>query len=360
MSGEDGAFRIANLEQGDYGVTVSSAGYVAKAFDPVTLSSSDPHTLAVQLEAEPRPVEPPPLGIGPPQGGGGQRGADVKEPAGGGGNAVVAPPMTPSTVEPNEVSEAPTVAAPPANAKRGDSWRSPIDHRQMMWIPAGSFQMGSAADDPNAEPDEFGGDRVPVAAFWIDATEVTRRAFRLFLLANPKWVRGRVPASLADSNYLRDWNGTDYPAGTDDLPVTWISWHAAVAYAQWAQKRLPTEAEWEYAARDGKRTAYWWSSDFEPARANAGSSLQAVATNESRRTLLGLYDILGNAWEWTSSLAFDYPYRADDGRESRLAAGARIARGGAIGQAPRFLRTANRTRVAPTITSDQGGFRCAR
>jgi formylglycine-generating enzyme required for sulfatase activity len=139
----------------------------------------------------------------------------------------------------------------------------------------------------------------------------------------------------------------------------WVSWHAAAAYAAWAGKRLPSEAEWEYACRAGTMTAYWWGAAFDATRANNGTALQPTGRGDHRNPW-GLIDMLGNVWQWTSSAYMPYPYQAADGRENPRAEANRSARGGAWGKGDAFLRSANRFSVSPRMTSEQLGFRCAR
>ena len=118
-----------------------------------------------------------------------------------------------------------------------------------MLIPAGVFQMGSNA--PAADNDEQPVHTVYVNAFFMDKYEVTNLDYKKFVLANPRWRKNRIDSAFHSGGYLRGWNGNDYPSGEANHPVVYVDWYAAVAYAQWAGKRLPTEAEWEYAARGG-------------------------------------------------------------------------------------------------------------
>jgi formylglycine-generating enzyme required for sulfatase activity len=196
------------------------------------------------------------------------------------------------------------------------------------------------------------------SAFWLDTTEVTNAAYRRFVVENPRWQKDRIEKAAHDGNYLRDWSGLDYPRGDDDKPVTYVSWAAAAAYAAWVGKRLPTEAEWEYAARAGTTGPYWWDGPFDAAHANNGSARLAVGRPGTRNPW-GLHDMLGNVAEWVSSLYRPYPYRADDGRESASGSDRRALRGGAWNQRDAFLRVANRNSAPPTAATDQLGFRCA-
>ena len=133
----------------------------------------------------------------------------------------------------------------------------------MAYIPGARFDMGiSDADIPvlmekysvrRAElfSEESPKHQVSVNAFYLDRTEVTNEQFKRFIEQNPEWRKDRIPAAYHNGNYLQQWNGTSFPAGQEDHPVVFVSWYAASAFCQAQGKRLPTEAEWEYAARGG-------------------------------------------------------------------------------------------------------------
>jgi formylglycine-generating enzyme required for sulfatase activity len=251
-----------------------------------------------------------------------------------------------------------TALAPPAKASAGDKWRAPIDQREMVFIPSGRFQMGSAASETGRDADETQSEIQITRGFWIDVTEVSNAAFQKFVLAKPEWQKGKVSPELHDGNYLKDWTGTDYPAGRGDAPVVWVNWYAARAYALWAGKRLPTEAEWEYAARAGSTTTYWWGDAFEAA--HAAKELYTTAPDPQRTNKLGVQDALGGVWEWTSSRNLPYPYAANDGREAIGDDRPRIIRGGSFANGPAFLRAANRNFQQSAQAQDIVGFRAAR
>lgn len=252
-----------------------------------------------------------------------------------------------------------TLVAPPKRPAPGDTWTPRTDGRAMAWIAAGDFTMGSAPAESGGALNE---NQHPVRigqGLWVDTHEVTRQAYQKFLLAKPEWQKSRIDRGKHDGGYLQDWDGNNFKPGEGRMPVTHVSWHAAMAYASWAGKRLLGEAEWEHAARAGTKTRYWWGENFDPARANNGPAVRATGA-EATKNPWGLYDMLGNVWEWTLSLSRPYPYRSDDGRENSQATGDRALRGGAAGFAEKFLRSANRNAEAPATTSDKLGFRCAR
>jgi formylglycine-generating enzyme required for sulfatase activity len=245
---------------------------------------------------------------------------------------------------------------PPSNASAGATWTSPVDGREMIFVPPGQFQMGSRPDEPGRKDDEMSHEQRLLRGYWIDAAEVTYASYRRFIVANPDWQKDRIARQRHDGNYLRDWNGTEFSAEKANQPVVWVSWPAASAYAKWAGKRLPTEVEWEYAARSGTDTPYWWGTAFDATRA----ALPSAGTRDAARSPWGIESMLGSVWEWTSTLYGPYPYAAGDGREDADAGGRRVKRGGAWNGGATFLRAANRSSEQPVLTSDLLGFRCVR
>lgn len=235
----------------------------------------------------------------------------------------------------------------------------------MVWIPGGEFVMGSDLDE--AWPEEKPAHRVIVGGFWMDRTEVTNAQFRRFVAETgyrttaekpldaeaimaqlppgspspdkdalvPGSLVFQAPAGLVDPRDFRRWwkwtPGANWrhPAGPgsdiegkDDLPVVHVSWDDAVAFAKWAGKRLPTEAEWEFAARGGliDKPYVWgdrppsatdapaniWQGDF-PVKDLAADGHSGIAPVRSYAPNgFGLYDMAGNVWEWCADW-----YRAD-------------------------------------------------
>ena len=168
-------------------------------------------------------------------------------------------------------------------------------YANMVLIPAGEFQMGSNSDEKVPSmfgPEEDLNDDNPVHtvyldAFYIDKYEVTNAQFKRFLDANPQW------------GYPSGWN---YPEGEGSYPAAPVSWCQAMAYAKWVGKRLPTEAEWEKAARGGLVGAkYPWGNSIDSSKANYnGSPLGGSTTPVGQYPAngYGLYDVAGNVYEW--------------------------------------------------------------
>ncbi len=220
----------------------------------------------------------------------------------------------------------------------------------MVWIAGGTFRMGSDRHYPEEAPTH----RVQVDGFWIDRTPVTNRQFRAFVEAtghrtlaeippDPKHYPGALPRMLKAGSLvfapprhrvvdLRDWSqwwafkfGADWRhpygpgssiGGLEDHPVVHVAYADAAAYAAWAGKAIPTEAEWEYAARGGLDDAeFAWGHEFTPGGRHLANTWQGAFPHENlaqdgyRRTSPvtafpanghGLHDMIGNVWEWTA------------------------------------------------------------
>ena len=274
----------------------------------------------------------------------------------------VTPPGEVLTVPPDEVGPPP----PPPG---------------MVLIPAGEFDMGS--NDEEAQNNEQPVRRVYVDAFYMDETEVTNVQYKEFLLENPRWQKGRIEARFHDGNYLKSWNGNNYPNGKGNHPVVWVSWYAVMAYSEWAGKRLPTEAEWEYAARGGLAgKKYPNGNTITPREANYSNHVgDTTPVKKYPKNGYHLYDMAGNVLEWCldeydSEFYFTFPR---DGVARNPLSGAnsvewllnnytnvngdRVLRGGSWGHGAITARVAYRFYfpVKPmSFTSLYFGFRCVR
>lgn len=232
------------------------------------------------------------------------------------------------------------------------------DHKEMIYIPEGGFLMGSDEGLENQGPAHI----VHVNAFYVDRYPVTNEDYKRFVDDTGY----RVPCYDVDwaESHAYNWDPVKRtpPQGREDHPVVLVSWEDARAYAAWAGKRLPTEAEWERAARgtDGRR---WpWGNEFLPDHCNCRESGNNETTPVTRYSPEGdspeqVGDMIGNVWEWTSSLFRPYPYDADDGRESPEAEGWRVLRGGS------WRNDLDRARCTARLDGDflffnNAGFRC--
>ena len=262
----------------------------------------------------------------------------------------------------------------------------------MVLIPAGEFDMGS--NDPEAKGDEQPVHRVYVDAFYMDRTEVTNAQFKEFLLENPQWhnklivTKADLFSTPSDGNYLFTWSGNNYPQGKADYPVRYVSWTAARAYANWAGKRLPTEAEWEYAARGGLKGKRYPNGDTIAARdANFNHQNRDPRYIDDRKGTTpvgkyaangyGLYDMAGNVSEWCRD-GYDSefystfprndvarnPLSPDNVRYKRNLdnfVGLLVLRGGSYASNGSRVRVSARSNSHPTFILHGGmGFRCVK
>ena len=257
---------------------------------------------------------------------------------------------------------------PPASPSSG-STAAGSGGGEIRWsaIPAGRFQMGCVPDDSQCRGDEKPRHPVNIAAFRMMTTLVTIGMYRAYANQNAR----SLPSQP-------EWNTRD------DQPVVAVSWAQAGAFCRANNARLPTEAEWEYAARGGGDGAiYAWGNGTTPAA--QGQKLTNLADEASRRknpgwtdflagyddgfsetspvgafppNRFGLYDMAGNVWQWTSSLDMPYPYRATDGREDPNSRDRRALRGGSWTTPLRGLRLSYRVMDDPRDEDDNHGFRC--
>ncbi len=273
-----------------------------------------------------------------------------------------------------ESSEANTIPHALSSTFIQDGIEVPDD---MVYIPAGEFQMGSEHAD--AEEDEQPIHTVFVNAFLMDKYPVTNRKFREFLNTNPEWrkpddIINHIRWNYHDGSYLKDWQMNMYPPGKGDHPVTQVSWYAAMAYAESVGKRLPTEAEWERAARgglDGKHYSWGNVEDF----ANADEYLNAednLPIGLTPANNYGLYDMCGNVWEWCLD-AYNEDFYNDTPQNNpfygpnsiewviehfRRITIERVLRGGPWGFETIGARVSQRLKSAPTDTLPTYSFRC--
>ena len=244
----------------------------------------------------------------------------------------------------------------------------------MVLIPAGAFQMGSNRGVSDERPVHT----VYVDAFYMDKYEVTNAEYKKFVDANPQWQKGRIERRFHDGDYLRLWNGNNYPVGKEDHPVVFVSWYAAMAYAKWAGKRLPTEAEWEKAARGGLvGKVYPWGDTIDATKANYGYNVDGTTRVGSYPANgYGLYDMSGNVWEWCLDV-YDSGFYSNSPRRNPIAGAnniaevlnsfsnnnltnvSRVLRGGSWSNTARTRAGRQSQHNAPTYTLNNG-FRCAR
>jgi iron(II)-dependent oxidoreductase len=245
--------------------------------------------------------------------------------------------------------------------------QSASERSGMVRIEGGSFTMGS----DQGLPDERPAHPVTVKSFWIDPHAVTNAQFAAFLQ--------RLGAtSNARGQHLFDWDDGDArihrrqgqwraDPGYENHPANEMTWYGARDYCATLGKRLPTEAEREYAARGREgRTYPWGEAPPDPTRARYGAGwIQTVPVGSLPKgaTPEGVHDLAGNVHEWTSTIMRPYPYRADDGREALDILADRVVRGGAADTGPDTLRSSWRgASVSRNARAGHHniGFRCVR
>jgi serine/threonine-protein kinase len=229
----------------------------------------------------------------------------------------------------------------------------------MAYVAGGVLRVGRDDGDDFEKPAH----EVTIAPFFIDLTEVTNEQYKKFIDAT-----GNPPPPV--------WQGNNFPDGANTLPVTDVTWEDANAYAKWAGdgKRLPTEEEWEFAARGTDGRIYPWGPEWTPnlsnTKADDSDKRQLVLVRQfpNGASPFGLHDMSGNAWEWTASDFKEYPggsaYNPPVGYRNL-----KVIRGGSYDSSPKFA-TATVRRPWPATRSDappgkspdysQTGFRLAK
>jgi formylglycine-generating enzyme required for sulfatase activity len=215
---------------------------------------------------------------------------------------------------------------------------------------------------------------VTVGDFYIDRYLVTNQQFRSFTEANAKWRRDRIRPELDNGNYLRHWKSSDPLTTQANEPVVNVNWYAAVAYCRWAGKRLPSEAEWEYAARGGQNAVFPWG-DRPADKTLANYSATGLGTTSPVGAYpanpYGLFDMAGNVWEFLADEWKTYPNAAQkdpvaggnrftQGEAFLQVKTRRVIRGGSFGGAPVNLWVEYRDSHPPNGSREFVGFRCAK
>ena len=242
---------------------------------------------------------------------------------------------------------------------------SPIDGREMVLVPAGEFTMGTNKTDTDNTQAQIGTvkplykDQHPerkifLAAFYIDRYEVTNSQYKEFIDA--------TQFTMLPSH----WKEGMYPEELRDHPVTNITWSEAWSYAAWAGKQLPTEAQWEKAARGSEGRLYPWGNAYVKGQANVGidgaRQTAKVGSYPEDKSSYGAYDMAGNVMEWSQDWYRAYP--GNGNASARFGTRFKVLRGTGFQKAGHFFLEAyryafNRTEVDPDEYFENVGFRCA-
>ena len=221
-----------------------------------------------------------------------------------------------------------------------------------VYIPEGTFQMGNNNGPDEEKPQHD----VHLSAYEIDRFEVTVGQFRDFVNASQR----KTSAEGDHQPITRTWHIDDAPDRWEN-PVRFVSWWDADAYCHWVGKRLPTEAEWEYAARGNDLRQYPWGNDFDAARVPSGDT-SPVGFHTSGVSPFGLYDMAGNVWEWTDDWFDPLYYKSSDPNNPHPPKNSdqKTIRGGGFNSSPDDLRVTRRIHNFPTTYHPDVGFRCVK
>jgi formylglycine-generating enzyme required for sulfatase activity len=229
------------------------------------------------------------------------------------------------------------VAAPetrPSGQAQGMTRVNPKDGLTYLWIPPGRFQMGCSPGDSECYDDEKPAHEVTITrGFWLGRTPVTQQAYQRVTGQNPSHFKGA------------------------DLPVERVSWDESRAYCAAIGGRLPTEAEWEYAARAGFTAARYATLD-EIAWYNGNGRLQTHEVGQKQPNAFGLFDMLGNVWQWVADWYGNYPSGAQSDPYGPSSGSARALRGGSWSDYLRYVRVSSRSTNDPGYRNVSIGLRC--
>ncbi|MGA8669063.1 MAG: formylglycine-generating enzyme family protein [Terracidiphilus sp.] len=222
------------------------------------------------------------------------------------------------------------------------TWLNTIDNEKYVWIEPGSFTMGCSPSDSECSDDEKPAHPVDIEkGFWLGRTEVTIGAYKKFAAEHE----------------------LNLPAGDATLPMTGLTWAKAKQYCAAIGGRLPTEAEWEFAARAGSSQAYYgMPSKVSWFAENSGDAPHPVGGKLPNA--FGLYDMLGNAREWVldryyKKYYFDAPATGPDVDQPLASNATAVVRGGFWGSDAKSIRVSHRAEQEPNAEDDTVGFRCA-
>jgi formylglycine-generating enzyme required for sulfatase activity len=224
----------------------------------------------------------------------------------------------------------------------------------MIDVPATTFVMGAEGTLPEERPLR----EVKLNAYQIDRFEVTVGQFRQFVFAK----QHQSSAEQANKPGNEIWRVDDLPSRYD-YPVRFVSWWDATKYCEWLGKRLPTEAEWEYAARGNDGRRYPWGNEFDPTQVSSNQQVALAGAFVTNVSPIAAYDMAGNVWEWVGDWFdpqfYGYPNVSDNPRGPDNG-DQKVIRGGAFTSPAQDMRTTRRIKNDPTSSHGDVGFRCAK
>lgn len=246
------------------------------------------------------------------------------------------------------------------------------DDAEMMLIPEGEFLMGS--DGEGAQDNEKPVHLVYLDAFYMDKFPVTNAQYKAFVDANPEWSKEGLSPKYLSESYLYGWDRNIFPSGKANHPIVSVSWYAAMAYAKWAGKRLPTEAEWEKAARGGLVVQkYPWGNSIDSSNANYDKKVwDTTPVSSYPANNYGLCDMVGNVNEWCldgydANFYGRSPHKNPILHENKTQktenitfTNCRVHRGGSWIDSAQGVRVACRRWQQASIQVPWTGFRCAK
>lgn len=235
----------------------------------------------------------------------------------------------------------------------GSTRIAPKDGMILLYVPAGEFIMGSNDDDQNDNPEH----KVNLKSFWIDQTDVTNA---MYAKCHDAGGCKQLPSSTKSNTQAVYYGNPDF----DSFPVIYVSWQAAKDYCKWADRRLPTEAEWEKAARgDDRRTYPWGNEPPNNDRLNFNHQVEdttKVGEYPDGASPYGALDMAGNVWNWVADW-YEFSYYSKSRTSNPpgpTTATEKVLRGGAWNYTPEYATTTRRVQLDPSVTSYDIGFRC--
>jgi len=270
-------------------------------------------------------------------------------------SSTATPPPTPTAAPPTPNPPG-AASKPPACTVAGQNWASPVDEMQMVCIPSGKFSMGSITGNNNEKPVH----EVYLDAYWLDRYEVSNDQYQQCVTVGVC----TPPQDTSSTKYPSYYGNEQYAI----YPVINVDWNQAAAYCRWAGKRLPSEAEWEKAARGTDKRTYPWGEEINCASANywgkdggCVGDTSAVGGLPGGASPYGALDMAGNVWEWVNDWYSENSYiiSAPNNPTGPATELYRVQRGGSWSYNLTFARTTNRFKNNPDSKNSDVGFRCA-